>query len=101
MMAKGRDVVAGREFLHDLHVRGQACPSVNSLEQIMAEQGGLRHASVERGLEGVHVVDALACKGAFAKQVLVDVGNRGGVGIDACRARKDPQEQRPLMAHRQ
>ena len=49
----------------------------------------------ERGLEGVDVVDALAGVGAFAEQVLVDVGDRGRVRIDAAGPEKTRWKSEP------
>ena len=56
---------------------------------------------VERRLEGVDVVDALAGVGAFAEQVLVDVGDGRGVGIDAAGPENDALEERALAPDRQ
>ena len=47
--------------------------------------------SVERPLERVDVVDALADERAFAEQVLVDVGDGARVGIDAGFAAEQPR----------
>ena len=52
-------------------------------------------------LERIDVVDALAGVGAFAEQVLIDVGNGGGIGIDAVHAGEDALEQRTFAADRQ
>ena len=101
MVAKGGDVIAGREILDDLHVRGQAGAGEDPLEQVVAEEGRLGHAAGQRRFEGVDVVDALARVGAFAEQVLVDVRNRRGIGIDADRAGEHAQEQRAFAPHRQ
>ena len=101
MVAQGADVVAGGEFLDDLDVGGEAGAGEDALEQIVAEQRRVRHAAGERGLEGIDVVDALAGIGAFAEQVLVDVGDRRGIGIDAAHAGEDALEQRAFAADRQ
>ena len=61
---------------------------------------GTRPASA--ALESVDVVDALARVTSLAEQVLVDVRNGRGVGIDPGRAGEDPLEQRrcPLGGER-
>ncbi len=98
VMARGADVVASREFLDDLDIGGEASAREHAFKQIVAEQRRVRRAPRERGLEGVDVIDALAGIGAFAEQILVDVGNGGGVRVDAAQAGKDALKQRPLPA---
>ena len=49
----------------------------------MAQQAIFRHAALEGGLKGIEVVNALARIGAFAKQVLIDIRDGGGIGINA------------------
>ena len=101
MVAHGGDVVAGGKFLDDLDIGGETGAGEDALEQIVAEQRRVRHAAGERGLEGIDVVDALAGIGAFAEQILVHVGHRGGIRIDAAHAGEDALEQRALAADRQ
>ena len=101
MVAQGGDVVAGGKLLDDLDVGGETGAREDALEQIVAEQRRIRHTAGERGLEGIDVVDALAGIGAFAEQILVHVGDGGGIGIDAAHAGEDALEQRALAADRQ
>jgi len=49
----------------------------------VAQQRVVGHATVERALERLDVVNALPNIAAFAKEVLVDVRHRGRVGIEA------------------
>ena len=79
----------------------QARAGEHALEQIVAQHRVVGHAALQRGLEGVDVVDALAGVGALAEQVLVDVGDRRRVGIDAAVAGEDALEQRAFRADRQ
>ena len=85
---------AGRIVVHDLDVRDERRARVEPLEQIVRQQRVLRHASVERRRERVDVVEALAGEDAFAEEILVDVGDRGRVRIDAGVAGVGPREQR-------
>ena len=101
VLTQGGDIVAGGEFLDDLDIGGQAGAGENALEQIVAEKRRVRHPPGERGLESVDVVDALAGIGALAEEVLVDVGDGGGIGIDAAHAGEDALEERTLAADRQ
>ena len=101
MLAFGGDVVAGREFLDHLDVGSEAGAGEDPFEEIVAEQGVLRHAAGERRLEGIDVVDALAGIGAFAEEVLVDVRDGGRVRIDTAGAGEDPLIERTFAADRQ
>ena len=101
VVAPRGDVVAGGEVLDDLDVGGETGAGEDALEQIVAEQGRVRHAVGERGLEGIDVVDALAGIGAFAEQILVNVGDGGGIRVDAVHAGEDALEQGTLAADRQ
>jgi hypothetical protein len=60
VVAKSRNVVPRRKILYHLDIRGEAGACKYPLEQIVAEERRLGHASVQRRLKGVHVVDALA-----------------------------------------
>ena len=84
-MANGADVVAGRELLDDLDIRGEAGAREHALEEIVAEERRVRRAVGERGLEGVDVVDAFSGVGSFPEQILIDVGDGRGVGVDSAR----------------
>ncbi len=101
MLALGGDVVAGGKLLDHLDIGGEAGAGEDAFEQIVAEQRVLRHAAGERRLEGIDVVDALAGVGALAEQVLVDVGDRRRVGIDAAGAGEDPLIERSFAPDRQ
>ena len=101
MVAARRDVVSVRKLLDDFDVRREAGASEDALEQVVAEQRRIGHAPGQRGLERIDVIDALASVGALAEQVLIDVGYRRCVRIDAAVAGIDALEQRALMTGRQ
>ena len=90
MLALASNVVAGREFLDELNVRGEAGARKNSLEEIMAEQSIFGDTASESCLEGIDVVDALAGLGSLTEEVLIDVRDGRGIGIDTAGAGKDP-----------
>ena len=83
MLARGRDVVARGNSSTTSMSEARPARAKDALEEIVAEQRVVRNPAVERRLEGVDVVDALAGIGALAEQVLIDVGDGGGVRIDA------------------
>jgi hypothetical protein len=90
MLALARDVVAGREFVDDLNVRGEAGAREDSLEEVVAEESIFGDAAGESSLEGFDVVDAFAGVGSLAEEVLVDVRDGRRIGIDTAGAGEDP-----------
>src|ERR1700677_1811040 len=101
-MLPGRgDVVAGRKFLDHLYIRGKAGPRKNSLEQIVTKDNAFGKPAVERRLERVHVVNALAAIGTFAKEILIDVGHGESVRIESAGAGENPLKQRTFTGARQ
>jgi hypothetical protein len=85
---------AGGVVVDELHVRHERDTRVEAFEQVVGEQRVLRHQTLERGGEGVHVVETLAGEDAFPEKVLVGVGYRSGVGVDAGVPSVEPREQR-------
>ena len=100
-MAARRDIVTVGELLDDFDVGGEAGAGEDAFEQIVAEQRRFLNPPGQRGFERIDVVDPLAGVRAFAEQVLIDVGHRRCVRIDAAMARIDALEQRALVARRQ
>ena len=74
---------AGRVVVHHLDVGDQGRARVQPLEEVVREESVLRHAPLEGGDEGVHVVEPLAGEDPLGEEVLVRVGDRGRVGVDA------------------
>jgi hypothetical protein len=56
---------------------------VTAFQQVVAEDAVFREAAGQRLLEGCDVVDALADEGAFLERILIDIGHRPGVRVDA------------------
>ncbi len=77
------DLEVGGKLFEQVDVGDQAGAGEHAFEQVVTQEGIVGHTAFERSLERVDVVDALARVGPLAEQVLVDVGNGGGVGIDA------------------
>ena len=85
---------ARRVVVDDLDVGDESRARVEPLEEVVGQERVLGHAAVERGHEGVHVVEPLAGEDAFGEEVLVRVGDRGGVGVDARVPGVEPREER-------
>ena len=100
VLARCGHVVTRRKILKDLNVRNQPRAGKNTLKQVVTENRAFRDAACECGFEGIHIVDALAAVGALFEQVLVNVGHRGRVWVDAGRARKHALIKRTILRGR-
>ena len=76
----------GRELLEEGDVSHQPRTREHPLEEIMAQEGILGHTAGERRLERIQVIDAFAGVGPLAEEILVDVRDRRGIGVDPARA---------------
>src|SRR5262249_14719655 len=77
--------VAAGKLVEQLDVRDQAASRVVPLDQVVAEDLVVGEDVVGGRLEGVDVVDALAGVAAGPEQVLVDVGDGGGIRVETGR----------------
>ena len=83
MLARGDDVIAiGCGFDH-LDVGSDGRARKQALEQVVTQYRVLGYAALQRGLEGVDVIQPLAGVGALATQILVHVRDCERVRIDA------------------
>ncbi len=101
VVARNVDIVAGRIIFHHLDIADQRGAGIAAFQKVVAEERVFRHAALERRLEGVDVVKALAGEGAFAKQVLIGVGHGKDIRIDAAIDREDALQERRFVAGRQ
>ena len=101
MLPGGGNVVTRRKFLHHLDVGGQSRAREDSLEQIVTQKRVVGNAPSQCRLEDVDIVDSLAAVRAFAEQILIHVGDRERVRVDAARAREHALENRSLAPGRQ
>ena len=72
-----------RVVVDHLEVGDEGRASVDTLEEVVRQQRILGHTAVEGRDEGVHVVETLAGVDAFVEEILVHVGDGGGVRVDA------------------
>ena len=77
-----RQVVAW-EIVDDLDIGAQRHARKQAFKQVVAQQRVVGHAAVERALERVDVVNALADVTAFAKEILIHVRHRRRVRVEA------------------
>ncbi len=91
-------IVARRIFLIEHHIAQQPRPRITPFQEIVAEDPVLGETSFERSLEGINLVNALADERAFAKQVLVNIGNCTRIGIDTGLASPHCRIPRPVHA---
>src|SRR3972149_4074953 len=78
----------------EFHVRGQSDAYVRSFDEVVTEQPLLRETSAKHFVERPTIGDGLSVIDCFAKQVLIEVGNRLAVGVATARVRKQPRETR-------
>ena len=81
-------------------VAQQAGARMQALEEVVTEQGVVGHDVVQGALEGGDVVDALADERPAPEQILVDVGDRARVRIEAGGGREQGREARAAGAQR-
>src|SRR5258708_6514754 len=77
-----------------LDVRNQRRSRKDRLKQIVAQQRVIGGPFAERLFERVDIVEAFAGINAFAKEILIDVGSRRGIRIDASIAGEYSREAR-------
>ena len=92
VVARGVDGVAGRIVLDQFDVGDERRPRQSAFEQIVTEDGLGGKAVPHGGAKCPDIVNRLAMKSSFAKQVLMRVGDRfavrigaRGVGENACK----------------
>ena len=87
-----------RKILEQRDVGHQRAANVQTLEQIVAQQRVLRHASGQSGFESLYVVQTLAGEQALAEYILIKIRDCGGIGVEAAAAGDDRAIQRTLFA---
>ena len=97
MLARGFDFIADREIFDQFDISYEGAARQRTFEQIMAENSVFLDLALDRGLEGVDVVEALASERAFTSDVLVDVRNGEDVRVDAAIGGEDALEGRKLI----
>ncbi len=94
VLASGVREDARRIVVDDLDIGDERRTRIEALEEVVRQQGVLRHASFERGRERIDVVEALAGEDALVEEILVHVGDGRGVRVHAGMAGVRPREQR-------
>jgi hypothetical protein len=98
VLAPGMREDARRIVVDQLDVGHQGGAGVNPFEQVVREQRVLGHPAGERRAESVDVVEPLAGEDPLAEQILVGVGDRGGVGVDSGVPGVEAREKRARRA---
>ena len=88
--------IACRVVLVQLHVAHQCRARITAFQQVVTQYAVLGKAVLQRRFERIDVVDALADEGAFAEYVLVDIGGRACVRIDAGLGAEQARVARPV-----
>ncbi len=88
----GVRVVARRMLFVEFHVADESGAGMTRFQQVMTQDLVLREASVHGSLEGIHLVNPFSNERAFLENILIHVGNRPRVRINARVAREQPDE---------
>ena len=75
--------IAGGVFLIQRHITQRPGPHVTPFQKIVAEDPVLGETAPQGPFEGINFIDALADERAFTEQVLINIGNGAGIGINA------------------
>ncbi len=90
--------VVRRILLVQLHVAQQRRARIAALQQVVTQDAIFGKAILQRALERVDVVDALADERTFAEQVLVDVGDGARIRINPGLGAEEPRIARAIRA---
>src|SRR5262245_26897222 len=94
MLAGRGDRVVRGKFIEEFDIGDQSRARKDAFEEIVTQQGILRHPPGESCLKCIDVVDPFANVGSLAKKVLVNVGDCSGIRINAARTGEDTLEKR-------
>jgi hypothetical protein len=97
--ADGKLVVGGK-LLEQVDIGDQSSACEQPLEEVVTQQRVFLDPARQRCLERVDVVDPFSRVGSLAEQVLIDVGDRGRIGVHAPGARHDPLVDRTSRSRR-
>ena len=86
------------KFVVKLDIAGQPHPHMCPFDQVMAQHPLFGETAGKHAAEGSYVVDALAMVRSFAAQILIDIGDSLGIGVDADRIGEEPAENRDTGA---
>ena len=82
-----------RRVLHHGEVGCRSAARQRAFQQIVTQHLAVRQPVAEHRMHRRHVKQAFAAEGAFAKQVLVNLGTRCGVGVVAALTGKQPMKK--------
>ena len=89
VLARGHHVVAVRGWFDHGYIAHYRRACKQALEQVVTQNRILADTSGEGVLERIDVVQALACEGSLREEVLIEIGDGKGIGVQARRAGED------------
>ncbi|MNU75602.1 hypothetical protein D3C71_651380 [compost metagenome] len=101
MLARNFDFVTGREILDQLDIGDKSATRERPFEKVVGENRVFFDTALQRCLEGIDVIEALAGERTFSGQVLIDVGDGEDVRVETAADREDALEDRGFRAGRQ
>ena len=85
-----------RELIKQFDIASQAHPDVSAFDQIMAQQRSIGKPARKHSIERAHIINTFTVIGTLSGKILIDVGNRAGIGVNADWIRKEPTERRTV-----
>src|SRR5690606_5136158 len=82
VLARGIDGITGGIILDQFNIGDQRGARERAFDEVMAEDGVLVEAVLERGFKSIDVIEALAGKSAVAEDILIEIGNREDVRVE-------------------
>lgn len=84
--------VVQRHVVEELDVGDEARAGEEPFEEVVREHGAVGDAGPEHRIEDLEVVEPLANEGSLGEEVLVHVGDRAGVRVEALLVGEDLRE---------
>jgi hypothetical protein len=88
------------KLIEELDIGDESCPRKDAFKEVVTQQDILRHPPGESCLKCIHVVDPFPDVRTLTEKVLVNVGDRRCVRVNAARAREDALKKRSLAIGR-
>ena len=94
MLPRRRHFVVRRKLVEKLDIAGQRGAREDAFEQVVTQQRVFLGLAGHRLFKRIEIVNSLAGVRALVKQVLIHIGNRGRVWVDAAGAGENSLEKR-------
>ena len=101
VLARRGGRIVRRKLIEELDIGDQSCPCEDAFKEVVTQQRVLRYSPGEGCLKCIDIVDPFADVRALTEKVLVNIGDRRCVRVNAARAREDALKKRSPAIGRQ